>query len=166
MLGVKNMTRQMKAFSKALLVLAGFHVCALANADESGARWNIQERAAKTSFAAMNASEDFVTCFVYFKIVAVGMANSSRPDLEQTYEQLAEMALAYASMYGEMGGLMPEATGASANLQIKEQMEAIGGNTSNIAILNEQHMEPCKSAMEAPESRLSHWLEQGSGSAP
>jgi hypothetical protein len=163
---VTDMVLQPTTLLKTLLLVIGLQACAFASAGEGGPSGNVAERQAKVHVAAMNAAEDFATCFVYFKIVAVGMANSGRPDMEQSFEELAEMALAYAATYGEMGGLMPEAISASANLQIKEQMAMIGGNTSNIAILNEQYMELCKSAMQAPESRLKHWLERGSGIAP
>lgn len=164
MIRVNNMVVRAVKLAQTFVLVLGLQAFALTNAGADGPIGNTQQRLAKFHLAAMNAAEDFTTCFVYFRIVAVGMANSGRPDMEQSFEGYAEKALAYAAMYGEMGGLMSEAISASANLQIKEQMGMIGGNTSNIAILNEKYMEFCTSAMLAPESRLRHWLGRDGGS--
>ena len=149
--------------SKKILVAAFCLICSAASAQTGGLSSDVEQRMAKVRYAAMNASEDFVTCFVYFKIVAVGMANSGLPDKEHTFERIAEQALTYANFYAELGGLLQETVSASANLQIKEQMDLIEGNTSNIAILNDRYMAPCTEAMQDPSTRLEYWTGQNVG---
>jgi hypothetical protein len=109
--------------------------------------------------AAMNASEDFASCFAYFRIVAVGMANSGLPEDEAAFEQFSDMALLYGSQFAKLAGLLDEAFSASADMALQEQIDRIDGNTSNLAILNRDYMRMCESALQDPSSRLQYWAD-------
>lgn len=107
--------------------------------------------------AAMNASEDFASCFAYFRIVSVGMANSDRSDLEEGFEELSDTALFFGLEFARLAGLVDEAFSASADMALQNQIARIDGNTSNLAILNRDYMGMCEAAMRDPASRIQYW---------
>lgn len=118
-----------------------------------------QESSPEWTRAMNNLAHEYITCAAYFSIVAIAGENSGDGELAESYNKVAAQAIENAQMVGDEAGLLPEAHGARLDMAIKQMSEAIGQNTSNIAILMNEHSDACIETIENLEARIQHWVD-------
>ncbi|WP_455271201.1 hypothetical protein [Rhizobium herbae] len=112
----------------------------------------------KVKLGLNNASHEFSRCASFFFMVSIALENSKAMELAAKYKTVSDQALEYALQTGAVAGLLKEAVTSRFETDFLSMKDKIGGNTSNVSILNKEHMEPCTATMQNPDAVMERWV--------
>jgi len=107
-----------------------------------------------------NMAQETVECAAYYGVTSVGLENSNKPDTAKKYEELRDKALERAAIITEEAGLKLETLSARFDIAVKEMIERIDKNTSNLSILMADYHDLCTEVMTDAEKRAQYWMER------
>jgi hypothetical protein len=108
--------------------------------------------------AAMGeVGEELQICSVYFSIVS-GCVYQQRPDVSQTYQELALKLGHLGASTKQSAGVSPDAIIAFQKLMTADMKESMGGNCTNIAVLLNKYMKFCQRLSQDADPRLKDWM--------
>jgi len=97
------------------------------------------------------------TCSVYF-LVTSSCINPQRPDLGLAYRQEADRLGNLAISSGRAAGISDQAYLARGNMYASAMMKAMGGNCTNIAVLQQRYLNFCQQLSQDADPRLRAWI--------
>ena len=102
-------------------------------------------------------AEELQICSVYF-LVTSSCINPQRPDLGLAYRQEADRLGNLAISSGRAAGISDQAYLARGNMYASAMMKAMGGNCTNIAVLQQRYLNFCQQLSQDADPRLRAWI--------
>lgn len=110
-----------------------------------------------------NISGEFTECASYFAIGSEALVRSGNTEFADKYKKTMDKALEYALIAAQVGRtaeMAQKVTLARFDIGMKEMLEEIDKDISNISILQNKYAMRCKTIMEQPERMMQEWQDK------
>lgn len=110
-----------------------------------------------------NISSEFAQCAAYFTISSEALKRAGENPTADKYRKTSDTALEYAliaAQEGRTAAMAQKVTLARFEAGMKEMLEEIDKDVSNIAILQNKYGLRCKNSMERPEDMMKEWQDK------
>jgi len=114
-----------------------------------------------TALAANNISDEYITCGVFYSIVAAGLVKSGNPESAANAENAANTAMELGLQFarnGRSNEMAAKVFKAKMELNYEEMTKSMGNDFGNISILLNKHSNRCKWGMNNPEELVKEWM--------
>ena len=101
-----------------------------------------------------------VQCLSFYSIVIQAFKNRGDEKEAAKYKKVVDSLISRIFTVGELIGMKDEAATARMRMAARQQMQDIDNSLINMSILIEKHLEPCKTVVEDPDSRVEYWMKK------
>jgi hypothetical protein len=112
----------------------------------------------RAEYVLLNMQQDYINCYSFYKIgVEYVRKTNSKTSIIDGIEKSSDNSLRLAHETGEIIGMKTEEMSAKVKSEIKKQLDLVGNNFKNAAVLLEKYSHTCKNLIENKKQRISFW---------
>jgi len=117
----------------------------------------------RAEYVLLNMQQDYITCYSFYKIGAEYVRKTNGETsiidgIEKSSDNSLRLdSLRLAHETGEIIGMKTEEMSAKVKSEIKKQLDLVGNNFKNAAVLLEKYSHTCKNLIENKKQRISFW---------